>query len=1222
MVDFSKVELSDKGNAVLRSLGLQEPEVDEREDTSERLSITQEDLWSRLLKQESGNRQFDLFGNVVESRVGALGASQVMPATAMDPGFGVPNVFAVAKELGVPVTERTKKEAKRLLGIESVNRQFGRAYFDMLADRYKGDMTKQLIAYNAGAGVADKYKGDPSTLPSETQGYIKKILAGVGEPTQTSAKPPAVFDFSSVELSDAGEKLVAQEQRRKTERAKGLLIEFGEGVTFGLLGELKSALEAASSDISYREAKERYEIARDIFKEQNPDLVGTSQALEFFGAIPSGIGLGTQLTRKGLSLAKAGGVEGGLYGFASGDSLEERVAMGTIGGLAGLTFGKVIDAAVTPLSKGGLKTQADDLADQAEAIDDQGQLRAIQEAEDAAVYTEVDNPQYTRTPLRDAQTAGELWDGMIGAVKNFYDDKLTGVSDRLIRRVSADVGGRFQRADETALRVIDKDLGSLQESLVPVIKIINESDRAKGVLLDYAAGNMLTKKQIFDFNKLARKLSPSERKALRKRLQAESLERLEKELAGDLNAEHMAALKRYLQYSANKNNLLNKKIFGADFDSNPNAAINTTFLHTRNRTQANRLKEEGMSEADIEKLFDDSAFQPRTRGRYLDEKDPQRPAVADYDNPIVSDMRRIFKMERLNQIQQKFGVKINAFRAGQVAATRIAAGQAPKTPTFRSLLQGEGGFPTEADGLAKWIEDLPEGSVFSREQWYNQAQNIDRSMLGSDSRNLTNILFSMREAGLVDFEDVRRITKLKPGEKQKPKTEKIVLDADAQPDPLYKSQLQAASFPNRALTPTQFMDAFELTLRKKGISDDGAAFARKEITEAIMGQSKTPHPLIQAANSTAYALTLAGPLSAVLNLADIPLVGAKYGGSAVREGMKAVVPGKFKDVPNVDLQKAGLGNQTFGEFVNIINDQASDSAGWMVNTAERMRKGADFLMRKSGFAAFDQIGKQGVMRGVLKSAADDAEAGKLADNWGFYFNEAELDIIQSQLKRHGADWRKYTGKGKELVEELMFAGLGQQQLISAAGRPAAWARHPNLRPLWALRGFVVKQQALALREVVGNLKAGRPDKAAEFLGRYAAYGAGGYAIINEGRQFIFGDGEVSAGGIARGYGDAWASLLTANTLGLNDYQFGKIKENGIMLTFAQGLMPITVTRPFDIAGTTIGVIDREYPVARLAQELPIFRDAARVTRNVGELTGQEELQDIGGMLTQKRLPQD
>ena len=948
-------------------------------------------------------------------------------------------------------------------------------------------------------------------------------------------------------IPDEALDLAFKSVEKRREATSALQVEFGEGLTLGFLGELAAVAQSATSDKTYAQAKREYENAREKFKEENPALAKYALPLEILGSLPSGGILFRGLTKAGASAAGAGAGEGALYGAGTGETFEERAGYAAFGGLAGFTIGKVIDVATKPKAQGGLKTEADDVAEEVYDIDTQSAQRAIDEAENVALYTEVDNPQYTRTPLRDAQTAGELWDGMIGAVKNFYDDKLTGVSDRLIRRVSPDVGGRFQRADETALRVIDKDLGKMQESLIPVIKAINESDRAKGILLDYASGQMLTKDEIFKANAIARKASSTNRDIFRKSLQAKSLARLEQELGQELSTEHMAVLKQYLQYSASKNNTLNKKIFGASFDTNPNAAINLTFLHTRNRARANQLKEEGMSEADIERMFDDSAFKPRTRGQYLDDKDPNRPVVADYDNPLVSDMRRIFKMERLNQIQQKFGVDL-----GELRNFRSAKSQSELAEYIATGL-----------GIRRSPEEIASYKAAIQEQ---------------------------QEA--------------------------------VQSDRLLRSQIRASENPQVALTPDQFMDAFELTLRKKGISDEGAAFARNQITEAIMGQSATPHPLIQAANSTAYALTLAGPLSAVLNLADIPLVGAKYGGSAVREGAKVVVPGKFKTVPNVDLEKAGLSNQTFGEFVNIINDQASDSAGWMVNTAEKMRKSADFLMRKSGFAAFDRIGKQGVMRGVLKSAADDAQAGRLADNWSFYFNQAELDIIQSQLKKHGQDWRKYTGKGKELIEELMFAGLGQQQLISAAGRPAAWARHPNLRPLWALRGFVVKQQALALREVVDNIKAGKPEKAAEFLGRYAVYGAGGYAAINEGRQFLFGDGEVSASGIARGYGDAWASLLTANTLGLNDYQFGKIKQNGLVLTFAQGLLPIAVTRPFDIAGTAIGVADREYPAARLASEVPIIRDVGRVSRNIGERTGIEPLEQFGGMMTQKRLAED
>jgi len=910
-------------------------------------------------------------------------------------------------------------------------------------------------------------------------------------PDEPPRSAPSAIDFSSVELSDDVNELLKSEGEAKNKRIAGLVTEFNEGVTLGLMGELASAVRAATTDVSYSEAKSRYEAARTVFRQQNPELADSATLANIIGAIPTSFGIGSALAKKGFSYASAGGLEGAVAGAASGDTFEERAIGGALGGLAGLTLGKIIDVATTPSSAGGLKTQADDIAEDVYDIDTQSAQRAIDEAEDAAVYTEVDNPAYAVKPLSEAQTAGELWEGLKGSLRNFYNDKLTGVSDRLGREVSNDVMGRYQAADETALRIVNKELDGLSEELVPVIKVINESTRAKGVLLDFAAGKLGNR---FD----------------------DSLKRLEQELAGELNTEHMNTLKRYLGYSEKKNKELNSKVFGADFGD-------ITYLHTRNRGYRDRLKEEGMTDAEIEKMFEDPAFEQRTRGSYLDEADPRRPDPSEYENPIVSDMRRIFKMQRLAEIQRKFGVRIDDYKAGprrQGALDRSSV-----------VIEGTGEMATDPMLL---------------------------------TRNLQ----------------------------------------------------KAATDP---LTPDEFMDALKFTLMKKGISEEGSAFAVREMTEAIMGQAKTPHPLIQAANSLAYALTLAGPLSAVLNLADIPLLGAKYGGGAVREGLKVATP--FKKVPNADLKKMGLDNQTFGEFVNIINDQASDASNWMVTTAEKMRNTANFLMKGSGFAAMDQVGKQGVMRGVLKSAADDANAGKLADNWGFYFNKAELDILSSQLRKHGMDWRNYTGKGKELVEELMFAGLGQQQLISAAGRPSAWARHPNLRPLWALRGFVVKQQALALREVMGNIKAGKPEKAAEFLGRYAVYGAGGYAAINEGRQFIFGDGEASFGGLARGYGDAWASLLTANTLGLNDYQFGKIKENGIMLTFAQGLLPITVTRPFDIAGTAIGVADREYPVARLASELPLFRDVGRVTRNIGELTGQEGLEAVGGMMTQKRLPE-
>jgi hypothetical protein len=47
--------------------------------------IDPDDTYQRMLQAESGNRQFTPQGGVVTSPRGALGAGQVMPATAMQP---------------------------------------------------------------------------------------------------------------------------------------------------------------------------------------------------------------------------------------------------------------------------------------------------------------------------------------------------------------------------------------------------------------------------------------------------------------------------------------------------------------------------------------------------------------------------------------------------------------------------------------------------------------------------------------------------------------------------------------------------------------------------------------------------------------------------------------------------------------------------------------------------------------------------------------------------------------------------------------------------------------------------------------------------------------------------------------------------------------------------------------------------------------------------------
>lgn len=126
-----------------------------------------DDFMRRLVKQESGGNP-----NAV-SPAGAIGLTQVIPSTAMDPGYGVPTIFDLADEQGVDYSSRTKDEAKRLLFNPDLNYQFGELYKNAMAERFGGDPALTAAAYNAGPGAVEQYGGVPPF--AETQNYVRAL---------------------------------------------------------------------------------------------------------------------------------------------------------------------------------------------------------------------------------------------------------------------------------------------------------------------------------------------------------------------------------------------------------------------------------------------------------------------------------------------------------------------------------------------------------------------------------------------------------------------------------------------------------------------------------------------------------------------------------------------------------------------------------------------------------------------------------------------------------------------------------------------------------------------------------------------------------------------------------------------------------------------------------------------------------------------------------------
>ena len=152
--------------------------------------VAPDDTFKRMIQVESGGRQTDAQGRVLTSNKGAMGIAQVMPTTAMDPGYGVKNIFDLAQERGIPVQNRDLATAKQLLGNRALNQEFGQNYYAAMNRRFDGG-PGAVAAYNAGPGRVSQNMAqnqgqlNVAQLPQETQGYLQKVgMPASGQPVK------------------------------------------------------------------------------------------------------------------------------------------------------------------------------------------------------------------------------------------------------------------------------------------------------------------------------------------------------------------------------------------------------------------------------------------------------------------------------------------------------------------------------------------------------------------------------------------------------------------------------------------------------------------------------------------------------------------------------------------------------------------------------------------------------------------------------------------------------------------------------------------------------------------------------------------------------------------------------------------------------------------------------------------------------------------------------
>lgn len=132
-------------------------------------------------KLTSAMVQVESSGNTnAVSPKGATGLMQVLPSTAMSPGFGMSNIFEFAKFKG----EQTLANAQELLRNPEIGMKYGEMYMKSMLEKYGGNLIHSLVAYNWGPANADKWikaGADKAKLPEETRNYISKVSRLLGE---------------------------------------------------------------------------------------------------------------------------------------------------------------------------------------------------------------------------------------------------------------------------------------------------------------------------------------------------------------------------------------------------------------------------------------------------------------------------------------------------------------------------------------------------------------------------------------------------------------------------------------------------------------------------------------------------------------------------------------------------------------------------------------------------------------------------------------------------------------------------------------------------------------------------------------------------------------------------------------------------------------------------------------------------------------------------------
>ena len=249
-----------------------------------------------------------------------------------------------------------------------------------------------------------------------------------------------------------------------------------------------------------------------------------------------------------------------------------------------------------------------------------------------------------------------------------------------------------------------------------------------------------------------------------------------------------------------------------------------------------------------------------------------------------------------------------------------------------------------------------------------------------------------------------------------------------------------------------------LVNKMKGVMSADMRELRKLVEARFMNGRQPAGKFMQNFRNAIYLTLLANPLSAMTQLADLPM-GLMING--LRDSIQVLLhPGRGPSAEEMHM-------------MHVMADEFSNET----KMAHILHK----AFKWSGFMAVDELGKNFILKGAYnrltrlsKTAKGRKElARKHGSKWEGHFDQLINDAANAK-----------DGEATDLMEMFLWQELAGVQPIGPSELPTAWHNHPNGRVLYALRTFTLKQLDYLRKNVAMEWERGNRKEA---VGRAALY---------------------------------------------------------------------------------------------------------------------------------------